>query len=109
MSLSRRNYASLLRLFSKRKSVLSVLDRKARQNGVFAISEISKGLVILATGDIVTADSLGEFIGVMEQVPHSIKGLGHLAVVPAKAVFLLIKKVRIYSVGLRGVAPRLWM
>lgn len=92
--------------YAEREGVFSVLERTARQNGIFAISEISKGLVILVTGDMVTADSFGEFIGVMEQVPHSVKGLGHLAWVPAKSVFLLVGRVQISAASLRGIAAR---
>ncbi len=34
----------------------------ARANGVFAVSEISKGVAILMIGDMVIADELGELI-----------------------------------------------
>jgi hypothetical protein len=35
---------------------------QARANGVFAISEISKGLAIVVVGDMVIADQVGELI-----------------------------------------------
>lgn len=54
---------------------LGALACKARQNGMFAISEICKGLVIIGVGDIVTADGFGELIGITEQTVRSLIGL----------------------------------
>ncbi|MDP3553765.1 MAG: hypothetical protein Q8R99_07265 [Methylocystis sp.] len=34
----------------------------ARANGIFAVSEICKGLAILTIGDMVIADGVGEFV-----------------------------------------------
>jgi hypothetical protein len=34
----------------------------ARANGIFAVSEICKGLTILTIGDMVIADGVGEFV-----------------------------------------------
>jgi hypothetical protein len=34
----------------------------ARANGIFAVSEICKGLAILMIGDMVIADGVGEFV-----------------------------------------------
>jgi hypothetical protein len=44
----------------------------ARRNGIFAVSEICKGLVILGVGDIATAEYLGDFVGVTAQTFHSL-------------------------------------
>jgi hypothetical protein len=33
-----------------------------RRNGAFAVSEISKGVVIIGFGDFATADAVGEFV-----------------------------------------------
>jgi hypothetical protein len=38
------------------------LLRLAKANGVFAVSEICKGVVIVAIGDMVIADEIGELI-----------------------------------------------
>jgi len=37
----------------------------ARSNGIFAISEISKGLAIVTIGDMVIADEVGELVSVV--------------------------------------------
>jgi hypothetical protein len=47
---------------NKRLAILQGLSNKARQNGMFAVSEICKGIVIIEIGDFATADFTGEFI-----------------------------------------------
>ncbi|NUJ81909.1 hypothetical protein HUN39_18150 [Methylocystis sp. FS] len=41
---------------------LGKLVGMARANGIFAVSEICKGLAILTIGDMVIADGVGEFV-----------------------------------------------
>jgi hypothetical protein len=55
--------------------IFGALVYKARQNGMFAISEICKGLVIIGVGDIVTAEGLGELLRITEQTVRSLIGL----------------------------------
>jgi hypothetical protein len=42
--------------------LLGKLVCMARANGIFAVSEICKGLAILTIGDMVIADGVGEFV-----------------------------------------------
>jgi hypothetical protein len=60
------------RAVREHEDFLSALARLAQQNGIFAVSEICRGLVIFGVGDIVTADGLGELIGVTAQSVHSL-------------------------------------
>jgi hypothetical protein len=55
--------------------LLDALARKARQNGTFAIVEICKGIAIVGIGDMVTADELGELVGIAAQTVRSLNGL----------------------------------
>lgn len=45
--------------------LIGELAFQARSNGIFAISEISKGLAIVTIGDMVIADEVGELVIVM--------------------------------------------
>lgn len=42
--------------------VVDPVQKLLRANGLFAISEISKAIVIIGFGDFATADAVGEFV-----------------------------------------------
>jgi hypothetical protein len=44
------------------KALFGLLAGEARLRGIFAVSEICKGLAVYAIGDMVIADGLGEFV-----------------------------------------------
>ena len=65
---------------------------QARSNGIFAISEICKGLAIVTIGDMVIADEVGELVSVvaltfsalsstryLHRISHSITSSGSVA------------------------------
>lgn len=52
-------------------SLSLALARQVRRQGVFAASEICKGLVIIGIGDMATADQLGELIVIASQALRS--------------------------------------
>jgi len=93
----------------EREALFSTLARGARLHGIFAISEIFKGLAVVTTGDMATADSLGEFIDVAGQTLRSLTGVGRFVWVPAKARYLLIASVQMRSSrtgSLRDLPPQ---
>lgn len=47
---------------TKSRGAIVVFSQLLRRNGVFAVSEISKGVVIVGLGDFATADAVGEFV-----------------------------------------------
>ena len=47
-----------------RKGLFKELAIRVRTHGIFAISEICKGLAVVTIGDMVIADELGELISV---------------------------------------------
>lgn len=48
--------------FTRARVIFVSFTHLLRRNGLFAVSEISKGVVIIGFGDFATADAVGEFV-----------------------------------------------
>jgi hypothetical protein len=77
------------RALRNREALLSALAREARANAIFAISEISKGVALVAIGDLALADLLGEFICLEGQTLGPLASGGRVAWIPEKLRYLL--------------------